>query len=167
MECRNILLILGSENVIYVKHYMVKIYHDTDILLCVDYNTRAGKVPDYETPFWRSSGDLAKQSWLMPDEMGTCNVIEYMLKVDMLSRCSLETRSVIKLPINWILSSNRKSSTIQLRYAMWSHRPSTREHFKEILVECVMYLLCLVMFCIIRSNMIYLNLKWVDYYDVF
>ena len=77
-----------------LKHYMQKIPHDTGVLLCGDYNARTGELPDFETHFSGSNGDL--DNLLPSDEMETHSVIEYMRNVDILTRCSMDKNSVNK-----------------------------------------------------------------------
>ena len=63
-----------------LKHYMEKIPHDTGVLLCGDYNALTDELPDFETHFSGSNGDL--DNLLPPDEMETHSVIEYMRNID-------------------------------------------------------------------------------------
>ena len=77
-----------------LKHYMEKIPHDTGVLLCGDYNARTGELPDLETHFSGSNGDL--DNLLPPDEMETHSVMEYMRNVDILTRCFMDKNSVNK-----------------------------------------------------------------------
>ena len=73
---------------------MEKIPHDSNVLLCGDYNARTGEVPDFEEQFSGSNGDL--DNLLPPDDMETYSIIEYMRDVGILIRCSMDSNFVNK-----------------------------------------------------------------------
>ena len=74
--------------------HIEKIPDNSEVLLCGEYNAQTGEVPDFEAHVFGTNGDL--ENLLPPEDKENHRIVEYLFKIDMLNRHSMDGNLVNK-----------------------------------------------------------------------